>query len=110
MVCPCKYQSSTDSARAAAYRHAITTDDRTETDPVTPRPWLQHYPAGVPDEIDVSRYPSLVALLDESFALYRDRVAYMLARRSVPFGDMPTSNVDKSGCRRSSPRRRRRRQ
>ncbi|MFM2348055.1 MAG: hypothetical protein RL654_2808 [Pseudomonadota bacterium] len=38
--------------------------------------WLRHYPAGVPAEIEVSRYASLVALLDESFASFRDRDAY----------------------------------
>ena len=31
------------------------------------RPWLKFYPAGVPAYVDVDRYPSLVALLDESF-------------------------------------------
>ena len=29
------------------------------------RPWLQHYPEGVPADIDTDAYPSLVALLDE---------------------------------------------
>ena len=29
--------------------------------------WLKQYPAGVPAEIDVAQYASLVALLDESF-------------------------------------------
>jgi len=32
------------------------------------RTWLKHYPPGVPAEIDSSRYSSLVALLEESFA------------------------------------------
>ncbi|HZL39088.1 MAG TPA: long-chain-fatty-acid--CoA ligase [Pseudolabrys sp.] len=31
------------------------------------RPWLRHYPPGVPAEIDASRTPSLVAVLEESF-------------------------------------------
>ena len=31
---------------------------------------LKQYPAGVPAEIDVAQYPSLVALLDESFRRY----------------------------------------
>jgi len=31
------------------------------------RLWLKHYPAGVPGEIDPSRYPSLVAMFEESF-------------------------------------------
>ncbi len=38
--------------------------------------WLRHYPEGVPAEIEVSRYASLVALLDESFTSFRDRDAY----------------------------------
>ena len=31
------------------------------------RPWLRHYPPGVPAEIDLARYPSLVAMFEESF-------------------------------------------
>ncbi|WP_334136154.1 long-chain-fatty-acid--CoA ligase [Tepidimonas sp.] len=40
------------------------------------KPWLKHYPEGVPAEIDPSRYRSLVALMEESFAQYADRPAY----------------------------------
>ncbi len=40
------------------------------------KPWLKQYPAGVPAEINVDQYPSLVALLEESFAKYADRPAY----------------------------------
>ena len=31
------------------------------------KPWLKNYPADVPHEIDVSQYPSLIELLEESF-------------------------------------------
>src|SRR6185437_13610332 len=31
------------------------------------RPWLRNYPPGVPAEIDPTRYPSLVAMFEESF-------------------------------------------
>ena len=31
------------------------------------RPWLRHYPPGVPADIDMSRYPSLVAMFEEGF-------------------------------------------
>ncbi|MBY0466451.1 MAG: AMP-binding protein, partial [Burkholderiales bacterium] len=31
------------------------------------KPWLKNYPADVPHEIDVSQYPSLTELLEESF-------------------------------------------
>src|SRR4030095_6718222 len=55
---------------------------------MTTRPWLQHYPAGVPAEIEVERYPSVVALLEESFAKYRERDAYVLMDRRITFGDI----------------------
>jgi len=50
--------------------------------------WLQSYPAGVPAEIDPSVYPSLNALIDESFARFRDRVAYICMDRSMTFGEL----------------------
>jgi len=37
--------------------------------------WLKSYPAGVPEEVDCSAYPSLVTLLEESFKHYSDRNA-----------------------------------
>ena len=40
--------------------------------------WLKQYPAGVPSEIRTDVYPSLVALLDDSFRQFRDRPAYAL--------------------------------
>ncbi|HEX2540912.1 MAG TPA: long-chain-fatty-acid--CoA ligase [Caldimonas sp.] len=47
--------------------------------------WLKQYPAGVPAEIDVAQYPSLVALLDESFRRFGDRVAYKFMGKSITF-------------------------
>ena len=51
------------------------------------RPWLSAYPSGVPSDIDASAYPSLVALLEESFQRYRDRVAYSFMGRDVSYGE-----------------------
>jgi long-chain acyl-CoA synthetase len=34
------------------------------------RPWLGAYPPGVPADIDVDQYPSLVHLMEESFQKY----------------------------------------
>lgn len=31
------------------------------------KPWLKNYPAGVPHDVDLTQYPSLVELLEESF-------------------------------------------
>lgn len=39
------------------------------------KPWLKNYPEGVPHEIDVSAYDSLVEMFEESFARYPNRKA-----------------------------------
>ena len=59
------------------------------------RPWLKSYPAGVPAEVDVSRYASIVALYEESFAKYRDAPAYICMGRVWPL-------ARSTGCRRGS--------
>lgn len=53
---------------------------------VIDRPWLKAYPAGVPSDIDASQYPSLVALMEESFKKHRDRVAYSFMGKEITFG------------------------
>ena len=50
--------------------------------------WLKQYPAGVPAEVEVDLYPSLVALLDESFRNYRDLPAYTFMGKSITFGQV----------------------
>jgi long-chain acyl-CoA synthetase len=47
--------------------------------------WLKHYPAGVPAEVKTDLYPSLVALLEESFRKYRDLPAYKFMGKSISF-------------------------
>ena len=47
--------------------------------------WLKQYPAGVPAEVKTDVYPSLVALLDESFRTYRDRAAFKFMGASFSF-------------------------
>ncbi|ODV10922.1 MAG: long-chain fatty acid--CoA ligase [Rubrivivax sp. SCN 70-15] len=50
--------------------------------------WLRQYPAGVPHEVRVDVYPSLVALLEDSFRKYRDLPAYRFLGRSIGFGQI----------------------
>jgi long-chain acyl-CoA synthetase len=50
--------------------------------------WLKHYPAGVPAEIDVAQYKSLVELIEESFKKYRDASAYKFMGKSISFGQV----------------------
>ena len=49
------------------------------------RPWLSAYPQGVPADIDTSQYPSLVALMDEAFRKYADRVAYSFMGKDISY-------------------------
>jgi long-chain acyl-CoA synthetase len=50
--------------------------------------WLKSYPPGVPSDIDPSVYPSLVALLEESFAKFRDQRAYVCMDKAITFGEV----------------------
>src|SRR5215475_14247894 len=52
------------------------------------RIWLKQYPAGVPSEIDVTQYSSLVELLEESFAKYADRKAFICMDKSISYRDL----------------------
>lgn len=52
------------------------------------RIWLKHYPPGVPADIDPSRYTSLVALFDESFAKYSERTAFVGLDKGITFGEV----------------------
>ncbi|MBY0321467.1 MAG: long-chain-fatty-acid--CoA ligase [Reyranella sp.] len=55
--------------------------------------WLKSYPPGVPSDIDPSVYPSLVALLEESFAKFRDQRAYVCMDKAITFGEVDTLSL-----------------
>ena len=40
------------------------------------KPWLNSYPPGVPDNIDLSAFHSIVDVLEQSCSKYKDRMAY----------------------------------
>ena len=50
--------------------------------------WLKSYPPGVPSDIDPSVYPSVVSLLEESFAKFRDAKAYVCMDKALTFGEV----------------------
>ena len=52
--------------------------------------WLKSYPPGVPADIDPSVYPSVVSLLEESFAKFRDAKAYVCMDKALTFGEVDT--------------------
>lgn len=52
------------------------------------RIWLKQYPAGVPADIDVTQYSSLVELLEESFKKFADRKAFICMDKSISYRDL----------------------
>src|SRR5215470_16463760 len=52
------------------------------------RIWLRHYPPGVPADIDVTRYPSLVAMFEESFKKHADRDACVCMGKTLTYRDL----------------------
>src|SRR5215207_3670485 len=50
--------------------------------------WLKSYPAGVPADVDVAQYPSIVALLEASFAKFRDANAYVCMDKYLTYGQV----------------------
>jgi long-chain acyl-CoA synthetase len=53
-----------------------------------PKPWLQSYSPGVPAEIDPDRYPSLVALLEASFARFAAQPAFTNLGTTLTFREV----------------------
>jgi long-chain acyl-CoA synthetase len=56
------------------------------------RIWLKSYPSGVPSEIDPSQYASLVTLLEESFAKFRDRKAFICMDKAITYGELDAAS------------------
>ncbi len=50
--------------------------------------WLKQYPAGVPANIDVAQYPSLVGLLEDSLKKYASLPAYKFMGKAISFAQV----------------------
>jgi long-chain acyl-CoA synthetase len=57
------------------------------------KPWLASYPAGVPAEIDPSRYASIAQMADESFRKFADRTAYVQMGRGLTYGELDAKST-----------------
>ncbi len=53
---------------------------------MTDRIWLKSYPEGVPADLDMTQYTSLVALMEESFKAFSSRTAYSFMGKEVTYG------------------------
>jgi len=50
--------------------------------------WLESYPEGVPADVNVDQYDSLVDLLEESFSKYADNDAYILMDKALTYSEL----------------------
>jgi long-chain acyl-CoA synthetase len=56
--------------------------------------WLASYPQGVPAEIDVDEFSSLVAVFERSVEKFRDRPAYISMGREISYGELDRAARD----------------
>jgi long-chain acyl-CoA synthetase len=52
------------------------------------KPWLSHYPAGVPADINTDLYPSLVQLVDHALSTHADKHAYVFMGKRFTFAQI----------------------
>jgi long-chain acyl-CoA synthetase len=52
------------------------------------RPWLAEYPAGVPAEIDLNEFSSVVSVLEKAIDTYRDRPAFANLGKILTYGEV----------------------
>jgi len=55
---------------------------------MTTKPWLAHYPAGVPAEVNTDVYPSLVQLVDHALSTHADKPAYVFMGKRYTFAQI----------------------
>ena len=56
------------------------------------RPWLQYYPPGVPADIDTTRYPSLVAMFEESFKAHAASEACVCMGKTLTYAELEVAS------------------
>lgn len=52
------------------------------------KPWLQHYPAGVPANIDPDQYNRVIDMVEEAFQKYADRPAFVFMDKTMTFREL----------------------
>ena len=58
------------------------------------KPWLKNYPEGVPHEIDLSQYSSLVEIFEESFKRYPNRIVLESMGKTLTYRELDRLSKD----------------
>ncbi len=56
------------------------------------KPWIKHYPAGVPAEIDVNQYETVSQVLEESMKNYAARTAFICMGKSITYAQIDAAS------------------
>jgi acyl-CoA synthetase (AMP-forming)/AMP-acid ligase II len=67
--------------------------DRANPNTFSQRPWLAHYPDGVPHDVDPTQYRSLVALLEESMRKNAQRPVTVCMERWMTYGELDANSA-----------------
>jgi long-chain acyl-CoA synthetase len=57
------------------------------------RPWLKNYPPGMPAEVDVNAYPSLVHLMEDAFVRHANRAATVFMERETSYAELDRASA-----------------
>jgi len=52
------------------------------------KPWLHHYPAGVPANIDPDQYSRVIDMVEDSFRKYADQPAFVFMGKTMTFREL----------------------
>ena len=58
------------------------------------KPWLQHYPAGMPANIDPDQYPRLLDMLEDCFQKYSNLPAFTFMGKTLTFSEVDRLSRD----------------
>ncbi|MFT4178194.1 MAG: long-chain fatty acid--CoA ligase [Thermomonas sp.] len=61
------------------------------------RPWLAHYPAGVPAEIDMNEFSSITDVFDTALKTYRNKTAFINMGKSLSYDELDRLSRDFAG-------------
>ncbi|MBC7774226.1 MAG: AMP-binding protein [Phycisphaerae bacterium] len=57
------------------------------------KPWLQHYPAGVPANIDATQYNRVIDMVEESFQKFADQPAFIFMGKTMTFRELDEKSM-----------------
>ena len=61
------------------------------------RPWLAHYPAGVPAEIDLNEFTSINDVFETALQKYRDNTAFINMGKAITYAELDRLSRDFAG-------------